>query len=35
MVAQILDRLRASDDVWVATHAQLAEHVLTHQARNS
>ncbi|MEU7641272.1 MULTISPECIES: polysaccharide deacetylase family protein [unclassified Streptomyces] len=31
MVTQILDHLRASDDIWVATHAQVAEHVLTHQ----
>ncbi|MFD9690671.1 polysaccharide deacetylase family protein [Kitasatospora sp. NPDC059088] len=28
MVGQILDHLRESGDVWVATHAQLAEHVL-------
>ncbi|MFJ5675898.1 polysaccharide deacetylase family protein [Streptomyces sp. NPDC093097] len=35
MVAQILDRLRESDAVWVATHAQLAEHVLTPQGRKS
>ncbi|MGV4926061.1 hypothetical protein K2224_17150 [Streptomyces sp. BHT-5-2] len=31
MAAQILDRIRASGDVWVATHAQVAEHALTHQ----
>ncbi|WP_328332802.1 MULTISPECIES: polysaccharide deacetylase family protein [unclassified Streptomyces] len=31
MVAQILDRVRASGDIWAATHAQVAEHVLTHQ----
>ncbi|MFH8678464.1 polysaccharide deacetylase family protein [Streptomyces lydicus] len=29
MVGQILDHLRESDDVWFATHAQVAEHVLT------
>ncbi|MFD0412253.1 polysaccharide deacetylase family protein [Streptomyces sp. NPDC127108] len=31
MVAQILDHIRESGDVWVATHAQVADHVLTHQ----
>jgi peptidoglycan/xylan/chitin deacetylase (PgdA/CDA1 family) len=31
LVAQILDHVRASGDVWVATHAQAAEYVLTHQ----
>ncbi|GGX46066.1 hypothetical protein GCM10010341_79810 [Streptomyces noursei] len=31
MVAQILDHIRASGDVWVATHAQVAEHVLAHE----
>ncbi|MEU8966908.1 polysaccharide deacetylase family protein [Streptomyces sp. NPDC048491] len=31
MVGQILDHIRASGDVWVATHAQLAAHVLAHQ----
>ncbi|MFK0292903.1 polysaccharide deacetylase family protein [Streptomyces sp. NPDC090442] len=33
MIAQILDRLRVSGDIWVATHAQMAEHVLTHEGR--
>lgn len=33
MVGQILDHIRESGDVWVATHAQVAEHVLTHQGR--
>ncbi|MFD7668393.1 polysaccharide deacetylase family protein [Streptomyces sp. NPDC059788] len=33
MVGQILDHVRESGDVWVATHAQVAEHVLTHQGR--
>ncbi|MFD9789514.1 polysaccharide deacetylase family protein [Streptomyces sp. NPDC059070] len=35
MASQILDHIRASDDVWVATHAQVAEHVLTHQGTTS
>lgn len=35
MVGQILDHIRASDDVWVATHAQLAAHVLAHQGSTS
>ncbi|MEU8974530.1 polysaccharide deacetylase family protein [Streptomyces monashensis] len=30
MVGQILDRIRACGDVWVATHAQVAEHALAH-----
>ncbi|MEV0260617.1 polysaccharide deacetylase family protein [Streptomyces sp. NPDC050617] len=30
MVGQILDHVRTSGDVWVATHAQAAEHVLVH-----
>ncbi|MFE7660045.1 polysaccharide deacetylase family protein [Streptomyces celluloflavus] len=29
MAGQILDDVRASGDFWVATHAQVAEHVLT------
>ncbi|MGW7572800.1 polysaccharide deacetylase family protein [Streptomyces sp. NPDC054765] len=33
MVGQILDHIRESGDVWVATHTQVAEHVLTHQGR--
>ncbi|WP_438295827.1 polysaccharide deacetylase family protein [Streptomyces sp. HUAS TT7] len=33
MVGQILDHIRESGDVWVATHAQVAEHILTHQGR--
>ncbi|MEU3373858.1 polysaccharide deacetylase family protein [Streptomyces sp. NPDC006660] len=33
MVGQILDDLRESDDVWVATHAQVTDHILTHQGR--
>ncbi|MBP0457950.1 polysaccharide deacetylase family protein [Streptomyces montanisoli] len=35
MVGQILDRVRESDDVWVATHAQVAEHVLTHHGSST
>ncbi|MCX5387588.1 polysaccharide deacetylase family protein [Streptomyces sp. NBC_00083] len=31
MIGQVLDDLRASDDVWVATHAQVAEHLLAHR----
>ncbi|WP_329058167.1 polysaccharide deacetylase family protein [Amycolatopsis sp. NBC_01480] len=31
MAGQILDRLRDSADVWVATHAQVAEHVLNQE----
>ncbi|SEP39406.1 polysaccharide deacetylase family protein [Amycolatopsis saalfeldensis] len=35
MVARILDHVRASGDVWVATHAQAAEHVFACQERKS
>jgi peptidoglycan/xylan/chitin deacetylase (PgdA/CDA1 family) len=33
MVSQILDHIRACDDVWVATHDQVAEHILTQQGK--
>ncbi|MFG3280741.1 polysaccharide deacetylase family protein [Streptomyces sp. NPDC048111] len=35
MIGQILDEVRNRDDVWVATHAQVAEHILTRQEGTS